>query len=77
MTDHLKQERAMEDIRREYLRHQYTPLTNVLEFVPPLSNRTLEILDNVEALLTDKNTRFLAEEILQEAIYEIAQKSSI
>lgn len=76
MTENIRHLLPTDRISNMYAKCDQTGNDNIFTFVPPLSVKALEIIDDVSALLEDPNTRSVAEEILSEAIYEIAAKLS-
>jgi len=74
MSEKIRHIRPTDRIESLYSMCDQNGSDNVLTFVPPLSNKALEIMDDVSAFLENPDTRMVAEDILSEAIYEIASK---
>lgn len=74
MTDTIRKIQIGDKISHLYKRGDVAESNNILSFAPPLTTRALEILDDAEAFLENPETRRLAEDILEEAIFEIASR---
>ncbi len=73
MTDTVRYLNKADRINALYQQHDNSQIDNVVTLNPPLCPRVIGMMDDVQALLQDPQTRPIAESVLRDALKIIAQ----
>ena len=70
----IRQINEVDKIKKLYSNHDEACESNVVSFTPPANPTVIGLLDDVDAVLSDPNTRAVAEDTLRSALQHIASQ---